>query len=51
MNRNGNIDMALADYNAGSGATNTALAQGGVAGFHSFLPLETQNYIHVITGN
>lgn len=51
MNRNGNIDMALSDYNAGVGATNTAIAQGGSANFRSFLPTETQIYIHTITGN
>lgn len=56
MNRNGNIDMALSDYNAGPGATNAALAAAiksgvGTSGFRSFLPLETQRYIHSITGN
>jgi len=51
MTRNGNIDMALSDYNAGTGNTNAAIARGGATNFRSFLPFETRQYIHIITGN
>lgn len=46
---NGNYAKALAAYNAGSGAVNTAVREGGVR-WLNFLPFETQQYVHIITG-
>jgi soluble lytic murein transglycosylase-like protein len=46
---NGSWSVALACYNAGSGAVQTALSYG--ASWLAHLPLETQNYIASILGN
>jgi soluble lytic murein transglycosylase-like protein len=45
----GNYAMALAAYNAGSGALHAAVTNCGVA-WQTCLPAETQNYIAVIMG-
>lgn len=45
----GNYAKALAAYNAGSGAVDAAVANGGAA-WLSYLPLETQNYVAIIMG-
>jgi soluble lytic murein transglycosylase-like protein len=43
----GNYAMALAAYNAGSGAVQAAISEGG-NDWYAYLPAETQNYILVI---
>jgi hypothetical protein len=48
-----NYAMALASYNAGSGTVDDALRasarfSGSTANWLQFMPLETQNYVHVI---
>ena len=45
----GDYAKALAAYNAGAGAVDSAVAQGG-ASWLSYMPAETQNYIAVILG-
>ncbi len=45
----GNYAKALAGYNAGSGAVDAAVAEGGAA-WLSYLPAETQNYVAIIMG-
>lgn len=45
----GDYAKALAAYNAGAGAVNSAVAQGG-ASWLSYMPAETQNYVAVIMG-
>jgi soluble lytic murein transglycosylase-like protein len=45
----GNYAKALAAYNAGSGAVNYAVQQGG-ANWMNFVPYETQQYIYKIMG-
>lgn len=45
----GDTAKALAAYNAGPGAVQTAVELGG-ANWRNFLPTETQNYIRVILG-
>lgn len=42
--------MALAAYNAGSGAVSAAYTAGGPAHWQAFLPAETQHYITAILG-
>ena len=44
----GSWSLALACYNAGTGAVKTALSYG--ASWYAHLPLETQNYITSILG-
>ncbi len=51
MMSNGDISMALADYNAGTGNVASAVRRCGKTAFRACLPLETQQYIHIITGN
>lgn len=46
----GDIAKALAAYNAGPGRVSEAVREGG-AHWRNFLPQETQNYVHIITGN
>ena len=45
----GDYSKALAAYNAGPGAVQSAVAQGG-ASWLSFMPAETQNYVAIIMG-
>jgi soluble lytic murein transglycosylase-like protein len=45
----GDYAKALAGYNAGSGAVDAAIAEGGAA-WLSYLPAETQNYVAIIMG-
>ena len=45
----GDYSKALAAYNAGGGAVNAAVAQGG-ASWLSYMPAETQNYVAIIMG-
>jgi soluble lytic murein transglycosylase-like protein len=45
----GDYAKALAAYNAGPGAVNAAVAQGG-ANWLSYMPAETQNYVAIIMG-
>jgi soluble lytic murein transglycosylase-like protein len=45
----GDYSKALAAYNAGSGAVDAAVSEGGAA-WLSYLPLETQNYVAIIMG-
>ena len=45
----GNYAKALAGYNAGSGAVDAAVAEGGTA-WLSYMPAENQNYVAVIMG-
>lgn len=45
----GNYAMALAAYNAGSGAVQSAVRTGG-NNWYSYLPAETRNYVSVIMG-
>ena len=45
----GNYAKALAGYNAGPGAVQSAVSRGGAA-WISYLPYETQHYIRVIMG-
>ncbi len=45
----GNYAMALAAYNAGAGAVQGAVARGG-GNWLSYMPAETQNYVHTIMG-
>ncbi len=45
----GDYAKALAAYNAGAGAVNAAVAQGG-ANWLSYMPAETQNYVAIIMG-
>ena len=45
----GDYAKALAAYNAGPGAVQAAVAQGG-SNWLSYVPAETQNYVHVIWG-
>ncbi len=45
----GDWAKALAAYNAGGGAVNTAIARGG-KNWQRYLPAETQNYIKTILG-
>jgi len=45
----GDYAKALAAYNAGAGAVNSAVAQGG-GNWLAYMPAETQNYVHVIWG-
>jgi soluble lytic murein transglycosylase-like protein len=45
----GDYAKALAAYNAGSGAVDAAVAQGG-GSWLSYLPAETQNYVSIIMG-
>jgi soluble lytic murein transglycosylase-like protein len=45
----GDYAKALAAYNAGSGAVDAAVAQGG-GSWLSYLPSETQNYVSIIIG-
>jgi len=51
MMEGGNLDVALSDYNAGPGTTAAAVQRCGAARVRGCLPTETQQYIHVITGN
>jgi len=51
MMEGGNIDLALSDYNAGPGTTAAAIERCGVVQLRGCLPIETQQYIHKITGN
>jgi murein DD-endopeptidase MepM/ murein hydrolase activator NlpD len=45
--RNGDVQLALASYNAGGGNVNKAIAKGGNSwtGAKPYLPKETQNYV------
>jgi soluble lytic murein transglycosylase-like protein len=45
----GDYSKALAAYNAGSGAVQSAVAQGG-ANWLAYMPAETQNYVAIIMG-
>jgi len=45
----GDYAKALAAYNAGGGAVNAAVAQGG-SNWLAFMPAETQNYVAIIMG-
>ncbi len=45
----GDYAKALAAYNAGPGAVQSAVAQGG-SNWLAYLPGETQNYVHAIMG-
>ncbi len=45
----GDYAKALAAYNAGPGAVNSAVAQGG-ANWLSYMPAETRNYVAIIMG-
>ena len=45
----GDYSKALAAYNAGGGAVNSAVARGG-ASWLSYMPAETQNYVATIMG-
>lgn len=45
----GNYAMALAGYNAGPGAVNSAVARGG-GSWQAYLPYETRHYIATILG-
>jgi len=45
----GDYAKALAAYNAGAGAVDSAVAQGG-ASWLSYMPAETQNYVAIILG-
>lgn len=45
----GNYAMALAAYNAGPGAVQSAINQGG-NNWYSYLPTETRNYVAIIMG-
>jgi hypothetical protein len=45
----GDYSKALAAYNAGSGAVDAAVSEGG-ANWLSYLPAETQNYVAIIMG-
>lgn len=45
----GDYSKALAAYNAGSGAVDAAVAQGG-GNWLAFMPTETQNYVAIIMG-
>lgn len=48
-NQFGNYAMALAAYNAGPGAVQYAINNGG-SNWYAWLPAETQNYVSVIMG-
>lgn len=45
----GDYAKALAAYNAGGGAVQSAVARGG-GNWLAYMPAETQNYVHVIWG-
>jgi soluble lytic murein transglycosylase-like protein len=45
----GNYAKALAAYNAGAGAVQSAVARGG-GSWLSYMPAETQNYVSIIMG-